>query len=179
MFIDPLIFIYSCKEVGEYIQNLKTKFGNFNYALDGTMFEPMEYKEYLNNMIAPEILPKSLTASPEYSPINPAVIPVNSADSVKRPATEATNELMADGRKKLKLHFEGIVNVYVESEKKLQEMTNQKNTFSQKVEQLEGMVLDLKEKLDAANHELAGRQKNTCVICDKECFKFCGITCMK
>lgn len=134
--------------------------------------------------------------SPEFSPINPAAtsVPIsstethnsatdnlttdssaNSADySLKRPAIEATAELISDGRNKLKRHFDGILNDY-EAMAKEKDVAIQKLAIEQqKVQKLEKDLLNIKEKLDAAK-----AAQNTCVICNKECFKFCGISCMK
>lgn len=202
----------------EYIQNLKTQFGNFNYALDDTLFEPMKYMEYLSNMTAPETLSKTTLDlavdfnSPEYSPIHPAAKPaaektleIPSLNLTKRSATEETLKMQSvnpakklaskhnsvisdqatvkttninsssfDGENKLKAHLEGIMNICADSQKKVETLTVEKNQLSQKLKQLEGYVIDLKQQL-----QLAENEKNQCIICDQECFKFCGIVCMK
>lgn len=94
---------YHLKEACLYTDNIKMRFGNFNYAPNGTVFEPRNHQEHLNYMIAGISSPvKSLKHDERASDeeremlMNPAEIQIpnihNSSASSKSPSESSEDE---------------------------------------------------------------------------------------
>lgn len=110
----------------------------------------------------------------------------NKSHSISTSEKDVTNsDNLKKCDKKFRYHLNGIIEQFEFAKTSEQEMISaseqEKKTLIEKLEEAEKEMEGLRAQMTSLQNELAqaNKQKNTCIVCQKECFRFCGMECFK
>lgn len=109
-----------------------------------------------------------------------------SSSSLKRPLTENDKldsiSVPSDPRKKIKFFLDSAYQQYVSLDQsvvdKQEELTNKLDIATKKIEELRGLLQKANSDL-AEEKEKSSKNQHACIICGKDCFKYCSSECLK
>lgn len=190
-----------------YINNIKEKFGNFNYAPENTVFNPTKYEEQLNYMIgkiSTEITIEDTIAVSKDNPFNDELQNLgastsNSESSESTPSLTESQLLKTSTTMRLKATKTLLAKKRPATDDLEVADDTEAADASKRIKLHMECIFDdhktiweenlkLQKSLAAENDKVARltlriqdleNKKHACIICSKQCVMFCGLDCLK